>query len=186
MVLCGLCYPLLMTGLGRLLFPHQANGSLIEADGRAVDSEFIGQSFTDPRFMKCRPSAVGYNTYTQAEKDSGEYAGIRSGSDSYAPLSPKLVARVASDMNAFLAANLAVRREDISTDLLTTSGSGLDPHIQPAVQLPALAEATGLPQETLSGFVKACTGGKFLCIFGGETVNVLKANLLIAESLQLV
>lgn len=189
MAICGLGYPLLMTGISQVIFPHQANGSLVEVSGQTVGSELIGQDFTDERFMKCRPSAVGYNTYTQEEKENGDYAGVASGSKNYAPSNPELVKRVEADIAAFLETNPSIRREDIPTDLLTASGSGLDPHISPAsaaVQIPALVKNTGLTQEKLENIVGECTTGKLLGIFGEETVNVLKVNLLIAAELNLI
>jgi len=188
LVICGLAYPLLLTGISQLIFPGQANGSLITIDGQAVGSELIGQDFTDARFMKCRPSAVNYNTYTQEDKESGNYAGIGSGSKNYAPTNPELVKRVQADIAEFLEANPSVKKEDIPTDLLTASGSGLDPHISPAsaaVQIPALVEASGLSEETLKNIVKENTQGKFLGIFGEKTVNVLMVNLEIAKELGL-
>ena len=189
LLICGLAYPLLLTGISQIIFPHQANGSLIAADGQTVGSELIGQDFTDVRFMKCRPSAVNYNTYTQAGKESGNYAGIGSGSKNYAPTNPELISRVKTDIDKFLKANPSIKKEAIPTDLLTSSGSGLDPHISPAsaaVQIPALIEATGLPRETLEAIVKKNTQGKFLGIFGEETVNVLNVNLDIAKELGLI
>lgn len=189
LLICGLAYPLLLTGLSQLLFPHQANGSLVTIDGQAVGSELIGQDFTDPRFMKSRPSAVNYNTYTQEEKENGIYAGIGSGSKNYAPTNPELVKRVEAGMENFLTANPAVTKEDIPTDLLTASGSGLDPHISPAsaaIQIPALVESTGLSKERLEAIVQKNTKDKFLGIFGEETVNVLKVNLEIATELGLI
>jgi len=189
LLICGLAYPLLLTGISQVVFPRQANGSLITIDGQAVGSELIGQDFEDPRFMKSRPSAVNYNTYTQEEKENGDYAGPGSGSNNYAPTNPELVKRVEADLAEFLAANPSVKEADIPADLLTASGSGLDPHISPAsaaVQIQALAESTGLSQETLEGIVKNNTQGKLLGIFGEETVNVLKVNLEIAKELGLI
>ena len=189
LVLCGLAYPLAMTGLGQLMFSSQANGSIIYADGgKAVGSSLIGQDFTDARFMKCRPSAVNYNTYTDEQKSDGIYTGIRTGSDNYAPSNPKLAARIEADIEKFLAANPTVKKEDIPADLITASGSGLDPHISPEsaeIQIPALAVNTGLSEQRLEQFVKDNTKGKFLGIFGEKTVNVLGVNLEIAKALNL-
>lgn len=188
LLICGLAYPLLLTGISQILFPHQANGSLITIDGQAVGSELIGQDFTDPRFMKNRPSAVNYNTYTQEEIEGGNYTGVGSGSKNYAPTNPELVKRVEADIEEFLNANPSINKEDIPTDLITASGSGLDPHISPAsaaVQVPALAETTGLSVETLEAIVKKNTQGKMFGIFGEETVNVLKVNLEIVKELGL-
>ncbi len=189
LIICGFLYPLLLTGISQLIFPRQANGSLITVDGETIGSELIGRNFTDKRFMKGRPSAVNYNTYTQEDLDSGNYTGVSSGSKNYAPTNPELAKRVEADITEFLAANPAIRKGDIPVDLLTASGSGLDPHISPeaaAIQIPALAEATGLTQDTLKAIVKDNTQGKFLGLFGEETVNVLKVNLEIAMNLGLL
>lgn len=189
LVICGLIYPLLMTGLGQLIFPSQANGSLIYADGQAVGAKFVGQDFTDPRFMRCRPSAVGYNCYTEEEKANGDYTGVASGSNNYGPSNPALVERVQGDIDAFLAEHPDLTVADIPADLVTASGSGLDPHVSPAsaeVQVPQLAENTGLTEEALRDIVKENTTGKFLGIFGEDVVNVLGVNLDIAQALGLV
>lgn len=189
LLICGLAYPLLLTGISQLIFPRQANGSLLIIDGQAIGSELTGQDFSDARFMKSRPSAVNYNTYTQEDKENGNYAGIGSGSKNYAPTNPELLKRVKADIAEFLEANPSVKKEDIPTDLLTASGSGLDPHISPesaAVQIPALVEATGLSQDTLEAIISRNTQGKFLGLFGEETVNVLKVNLEIARELGLL
>lgn len=189
LLICGLAYPLLLTGISQLLFPHQANGSLIAVDGQTIGSELVGQDFTDSRFMKSRPSSVNYNTYTQTEKENGTYEGIGSGSQNYAATNPELAKRVEADIAEFLAANPSIAKEDIPTDLLTASGSGLDPHISPEsadIQIPALVESTGLSQETLAAIVKRNTQGKFLGVFGEETVNVLMVNLEIAKELGLI
>lgn len=186
LLICGLLYPLLLTGVSQLIFPKQSNGSIITVNGSSVGSELVGQDFTDPKFMKCRPSAVNYNTYTQKDVDNGTYAGLGSGSNNYAPTNPKLVERVEKDMEAFLAANPTVKKEDIPTDLLTASGSGLDPHISPAsadIQIAALSQATGLSKAQLKDIVKNNTKGKLFGIFGEETVNVLGVNLEISKKL---
>ncbi len=188
-LMCGLAYPLLLTGISQIVFPIQSNGSLIKIDGKAVGSELVGQNFTDARFMKCRPSAVNYNTYTQEEKENGSYSGIGSGSNNYAATNPDLLKRVEKDIESFLDANPSVKKEDIPTDLLTASGSGLDPHISPKsakIQVPALVEATGLSEYTINEIIKNNTQGKFLGIFGEETVNVLKVNLQIAKKIGII
>lgn len=186
LLVCGLAYPLIITGISQVVFPKQANGSLVMVNGKDVGSALIGQDFTDDRFMKSRPSAVNYNTYTREEKDNGNYTGVGSGSKNYAPTNPELIKRVQKDIDAFLKANPSIKKEDIPTDLLTASGSGLDPHISPkaaAVQIPALVESTGLSKDKLETIVKNNTQGKALGIFGSDTVNVLKVNLDIAKEL---
>ena len=189
LLICGLAYPLLLTGISQVIFPKQANGSLITVDGKAVGSELVGQDFTDARFMKCRPSAVNYNTYTQEDKANGDYTGIGSGSKNYSPTNPELSKRVQEDIAGFLKENPSIKKEDIPTDLLTASGSGLDPQISPKsaeVQIPALAKATSLSEDRLREIVKENSQGKWLGIFGEDTVNVLKVNLQIAKDLNLM
>ena len=189
LIICGFLYPLLLTGISQILFPHQANGSLLYVGDKAVGSEIIGQDFKDPRFMKSRPSAVNYNTYTAEQKADGSYAGVGSGSQNLAPTNPALVQRVQQDMQAFLERNPTIKKQDIPTDLMTASGSGLDPHISPEsaeIQIPALAQSTGLSEETLKDIVENNTQHKLLGIFGEETVNVLKVNLEIAKEIGLI
>lgn len=189
LVICGLIFPIVLTGVSQLIFPKQANGSLIEVNGEVVGSELIGQDFSEDYFLKCRPSAVNYNTYTQEQKDNGDYSGVASGSTNYAPTNPNLTDRVAQDIEDFLQANPTVSKEEIPTDLLTASGSGLDPHISVAsakIQLEAVSKASGLSMEVLNNIVDKNTSGKVLGIFGEETVNVLKVNLNIAKEMGLL
>lgn len=195
LLICGLIYPVVMTLMSQALFPSQANGSIIYVDGQAVGAKNVGQDFTDPRFMRCRPSAYQYNTYTVDEEgnkfynDGSEYAGVASGSNNYGASNPALAERVQGDIDEFLAEHPDLTVEDIPTDLVTASGSGLDPHISPAsaaVQIPQLAENTGQTEEQLEQFVADNTTGKVLGIFGEETVNVLGVNLDIAEALGLI
>lgn len=190
MLICGLLFPCLLTGLSSVLFPHQAGGSLITVNGTAVGAEHVGQEFTQDCYMWSRPSAYHYNVYTESEdgrkyyNDGTEFGGLASGSNNYAPSNPALVERVEADMEAFLEKNPGIKREDIPTDLLTASGSGLDPHISPAsaqIQLPRIAQASGLSEESLQEIVERNTTGKLLGVFGEETVNVLKVNIEIAQ-----
>lgn len=195
LLLCGFVFPVLLSGISAVIFPSQANGSLVYADGQAVGAAHVGQEFTEAYFMKYRPSAYHYNTYYEDENgnqyynDGSEFAGVSSGSNNYAPSNPALTDRVEADIEAFLKANPDVKREDIPADLMTASGSGLDPHITPAsarIQIPALAAASGLSEETLEQIVADHTEGKLLGIFGEETVNVLGVNLDIAKAMGLV
>lgn len=186
LVVCGVAYPYALAGLGQALAPEKATGSLLYMDGRAVGSALVGQHFTDPRFLKSRPSAVNYNTYTAAEKADGTYTGVASGSNNMGASNPALVERVTGDMKAFLAEHPGVKAEAIPTDLLTASGSGLDPHISPAaarIQIPALVLHTGLPKEKLEAIVDRHTRGKWGGIFGENTVHVLGVNMDIAREL---
>lgn len=187
--ICGMGYPLLLTGISQVLFPKQANGSMLTFEGQIVGSELVGQDFSENWFMKSRPSSVNYNTYTQEDKESRSYMRVGSGSYNYAPSNPELVKRVEADIAEFLSANPMIKAEDIPTDLLTASGSGLDPHISTKsaeVQIPALIEATGLSKEKLEKIVEDNTQGKLFGIFGEETVNVLMVNLQIAKEMNLV
>ena len=195
LLLCGFVFPVLLSGISAVIFPSQANGSLVYADGQAVGAANVGQDFTEPYFMKGRPSAYNYNTYYEDEQgnqhynDGSEFAGLTSGSNNYAPSNPALTERVEADIEAFLEANPDVKREDIPADLMTASGSGLDPHITPEsarIQIPALAASSGLSEEQLEQIVEDNTEGKLLGIFGEETVNVLGVNLDIAKAMGLV
>lgn len=195
LLLCGFVYPVVLSGLSAVIFPSQAKGSLVTADGEAVGAANVGQDFTQPYFMKCRPSACHYNTYDEDEEgnqfyhDGSEFAGLASGSNNYAPSNPALTQRVEADIEAFLAANPGVSREDIPADLMAASGSGLDPHVSPEsaqIQIPALADASGLSEEKLRQIVADNTTGKLLGVFGEETVNVLGVNLDIAKAMGLV
>lgn len=193
--LCGFLFPVALSGLSAVIFPDQAKGSLVTADGEAVGAANVGQDFTEPYFMKCRPSAYHYNTYyedaegNQFYNDGSEFAGLSSGSNNYAPSNPALAERVEADIEEFLAANPDVTREDLPADLMTASGSGLDPHVSPEgaqVQIPALAEASGLSEEELEQIVADNTTGKLMGIFGEEAVNVLGVNLDIVAAMGLV
>lgn len=195
LLLCGFAFPVLLSGISAVVFPRQANGSLVYADGQAVGAANVGQDFTEPYFMKGRPSAYHYNTYYEDEQgnqyynDGSAFAGIGSGSNNYAPSNPALTERVEADIQAFLEANPDVKREDIPADLMTASGSGLDPHITPEsarIQIPVLAAASGLSEEELEQIVADNTEGKLLGIFGEETVHVLGVNMDIAKAMGLV
>ncbi len=184
LVLCSIIYPLALTGLSQLAFNHKANGSLIEINGKIVGSELIGQDFTDNRFFKGRLSSVNYNTYTAEDLKNGLYNGVASGSFNYGATNIKLQLRVKNDIDEFLKANPDVKKEDIPADLLTASGSGLDPHISlnsAIIQIPAISKATGLSASQLEEIVEKNTERKVFGVFGEEVMNVLKANLDIAR-----
>ena len=185
MVVCGLLYPLAVTGLGQLLMHDKANGSLITVDGKPVGSEIVGQALEAPYFMQGRPSAVGYNTF-----DKDEAADLpASGSHNYASSNPALHERITDDIAALLEENPGLTVEDIPVDLVTESGSGLDPHISvesAMIQLPRISRESGLSMEILEEIVTECTEGKLLGIFGQDKVNVLKVNLEIAEHMGLI
>lgn len=192
MVLCGFLFPVCLTGLSQLFLKDQANGSLIEVDGKAVGAKYVGQEFTEDCYLWSRPSAYHYNVFTEDEEgnqtylDGSEFTGLASGSNNYAPSNPALVERVEAGIETFLEKNPGVSREDIPADLVTASGSGLDPHISPeaaAIQVPRIAEASGLSEEEVSDIIKKHTEGKVLGIFGEDTVNVLETNIALAEAM---
>lgn len=195
MVICGLVFPCLLTGISSLIFPKQAKGNLITVDGQTVGAENVGQEFTEDYYMWSRPSAYHYNVYVEGDdgkqyyNDGTEFAGLGSGSNNYAPSNPALTERVEADLEVFLEKNPDVKREDIPTDLLTASGSGLDPHISPEsaeIQIPRIAEASGLDEEQIREIVADNTSGKVLGVFGEDAVNVLKVNIEIAQALDII
>ena len=194
LILCGFAYPAALTGLGQLIFPHQANGSLITAEGEkttepeeAIGSAIVGQDFSgNPRYFQGRVSGVNYNTYTEEEKEDNSYGGVGSGGSNLAPSNEELKERVEKSVDEFLEKNPGVEKGDIPADLLTASGSGMDPDITPQsakIQIPAIAEITGLCEEELEKIVENNTQGKVLGVFGHERVNVLKCNLEIAKAI---
>jgi potassium-transporting ATPase KdpC subunit len=194
LLVCGFIYPLCITGISQLFFNKQANGSIIEYNGKAVGSELLGQAFTDTRFFHGRVSANNYNTYKDTDKKPDKngksvYTGLTSGSANLAPSNLALVERVKKDIDEFLKDHPGVKKEDIPTDLLTSSGSGLDPDISPEsakIQIPEISKATGISQSDLGKIVEDNTEGRALGLFGEPRVNVLKANLDIAQKLKLV
>ena len=192
LLLCGIIYPLGMTGISQLIFNRQANGSIVQYEGKPVGSELLGQAFSDARFFHGRVSAYNYNTYTEEDTKPDQdgktaYAGVSSGSANLAPSNPALTDRVKTDIDAFLEAHPGVKKEDIPTDLLTSSGSGLDPHISPEaakIQIPAVSKETGISAAELEKIVHKYTEGRQLGIFGEPRVNVLKVNMEIASRLK--
>ena len=187
--ICGFVYPMIMTGISQIIFPHQANGSLIEENGEVVGSSLVGQDFTDERLFHCRPSAYNYNTYTEEDKENGDYGGVSSGSNNYAPSNPDLEKRINEDIEKFLQENPTIEKEDIPSDIITASGSGLDPHISVEaanVQIDRVSENTGLTKKQLKKMIEENTEGKFLGIFGEEKVNVLELNLSLAKEISMV
>ena len=190
LVICGILYPLVLTGLGQLFFNKQANGNMIEVNGEAVGSELVGQAFEGDEYFHGRVSSVNYNTYTEEEKENGDYAGVSSGTFNSGATNEDLEARVKEDVAAFKERYKDVVGEEftgeIPADMLTASGSGLDPHISPAnakVQTPIVAAASGLSEEEVAQIVENNTEHKVLGVFGEEKVNVLKCNIEIAEKI---
>lgn len=172
LLICGIAYPLAMTGISQLVMPAKANGSLIiDNTGKTIGSELIGQTFKDSKYFQGRISSIDNNA-----------AG--SGSNNYAPSNPAMIERTQKDIEAFLAANPTVKKEDIPADLLTNSGSGLDPHISPQaakIQVPRIAKARGLDATKIQALVDQHTEGRQFGIFGEPRVNVLQLNLALDQ-----
>jgi K+-transporting ATPase ATPase C chain len=190
-LICGFIYPLAMTGISQLIFPKQSNGSIIEYNGKKLGSELLGQSFSDNRYFHGRVSAYNYNTYTTEDTKPNEngkttYAGVSSGSANLAPSNPKLVERVNKDMEEFIKTHPDIRKENIPTDLVTSSGSGLDPHISvesAKIQIPTISRASGIDETELNRIVDNCTEDRTFWVFGEPRVNFLKANMEIQKRL---
>ena len=180
MALTGLAYPLAMTGMAGLLFPHQANGSLIERDGKIIGSELIGQNFAGDGYFHGRPSATTDTDPNDSSKTvPAPYNASNSAGSNYGPTSKALVDRVKSDSDLLAATNPSTK---VPVDLVTTSASGLDPDITPAAalfQIPWVAKARGLPEDKLRRLVEDNTAGRLLGILGEPHVNVLKLNLAV-------
>jgi K+-transporting ATPase ATPase C chain len=174
-IVTGLAYPLIMTGLAQALFHHQANGSLIESNGKAVGSELIGQRFTKPEYFHGRPSAAGNDGYDAAG----------SGGSNLGPTNQKLADRVRADIKRFRAENPNFTGP-IPADLLTTSGSGLDPDLSPAsaeAQIARVAAARGASRERISELLAKHVEGRQWGLFGEPRVNVLLLNLDLDRTL---
>lgn len=171
-ILCGIIYPLASTALAQVLMPSQANGSLLEnKEGKVVGSELIGQNFTNPALFQGRVSSIGY----KAEA---------SGSNNYGPSNPDMLQRTKDFIAQWQVNNPDVPVNQLPVDLVTNSGSGLDPHLSPAsamVQIPRISSLSGIPADTLKELVKEHTEGRDLGLFGEERVNVLKLNMAVLE-----
>jgi len=169
--LTGFLYPLAVTGLGAVLFPHQATGSLLVRDGRPVGSRLIGQAFSDPRYFWGRPSATTPQPYNA----------LASGGSNLGPLNPALQQAVQARVAALRAAD-PDNHAAVPVDLVTASASGLDPEISVAgalYQAGRVARLRGLSPDAVRALIRSGTHGKFLGVFGESRVNVLELNLAL-------
>jgi K+-transporting ATPase ATPase C chain len=170
-VITGIVYPLVVTGIAQVVFPHQANGSLIVKDGKVVGSALIGQPFDDPKYFWSRPSATSPFPYN---------AGSSSGSN-LSPRNPDLVKAVQARVDALRAADPG-NTAPVPVDLVTASASGLDPHISPAAalyQVSRVARARKLEAQAVQQLIDRHTEGRFLGLLGEPRVNVLELNLAL-------
>lgn len=175
---CGILYTGAVTGLAQLLFPEKANGSIIKIDGKNYGCELLGQQYTDDQYMWGRIMNIDVSTY----KDENGNILMYAAPSNLSPASAEYEALVAERVAKLRAANPDMDETAIPVDLVTCSGSGLDPHISPAAaeyQVARIARTRGMTEDEVRSIIDQCTSGRFLGIFGEETVNVLKVNLML-------
>jgi len=176
----GLAYPLAMTGIAQAIFPYQSQGSLIEKDGKVVGSALIGQVFADDKYFHGRPSATNTPDPKDATKTiDAPYNAANSGGSNLGPTSKTLIERVKSDVDKLKAENPSAQ---VPIDLVTTSGSGLDPDISPEAamfQVPRVAKARNMPEDRVRQVVQEQTQSRWLGLLGEPRVNVLALNLAL-------
>ncbi len=182
-VITGLVYPLAMTGLAEVIFPYQAQGSLVERDGKVVGSELIGQVFESEKYFHSRPSATTAPDPNDATKTvPAPYNAANSGGSNLGPSNKALIDRVQGDMDKLKNDNSAA---PVPADLVTTSASGLDPHISPEAalfQVPRIAKARNLPEERIRQLVADHTEGRLFGLLGEPRVNVLLLNIALDQA----
>ena len=179
-VITGLLYPFAMTGIAGVVFPYQAQGSLIERDGKVVGSALIGQDFTSAGYFHGRPSAtVAPDPNDSTKTVPAPYNAANSGGSNLGPTNKALIDRVQGDVEKLQQENPSAQ---VPIDLVTTSGSGLDPDISPAAalfQVPRVAKARNMPEDRVRQLVDEHTEGRFLGLLGEPRVNVLALNLAL-------
>jgi potassium-transporting ATPase KdpC subunit len=179
-LITGLVYPLAMTGIAEVIFPRQAQGSLIERDGKVVGSELIGQVFTSDKYFHGRPSATTAPDPKDATKTiPAPYNAANSGGSNLGPSNKALIDRVQGDIETLKKENPSA---PVPADLVTASASGLDPHISPEAalfQVPRIAKARNMPEDRIRRLVEDTTEGRFLGLLGEPRVNVLLLNLAL-------
>ena len=175
---CGILYTGVVTGVAQLFFPEKANGSIIEVDGKKYGCELLGQQYTDDAHMWGRIMNIDVSTY----KDENGHTLMYAAPSNLSPASEEYEALVAERVEKLRAANPDMDETAIPVDLVTCSGSGLDPHISPAAaeyQVARIAKANDITEDEVQAIIEKCTDGRFLGLFGEETVNVLKVNLML-------
>jgi potassium-transporting ATPase KdpC subunit len=179
-LITGLGYPLAMTGLSQVLFPYQSQGSLIERDGKVIGSELIGQAFASDGYFHGRPSATtGPDPADPSKSVSQPYNAVNSGGSNLGPTNKALIDRVKADVDKLKQENPS---QPVPLDLVTTTGSGLDPHISPEAalfQVPRVAKARNLAEDRVRQLVSENTEGRTFGILGEPRVNVLALNLAL-------
>lgn len=175
---CGILYTGIVTGLAQLLFPDKANGSIIEVDGKKYGCELLGQQYTDDAHMWGRIMNLDVSTYKDEDGNTLMYAAP----SNLSPASEEYEELVAERVKKLQEANPDMDETAIPVDLVTCSGGGLDPHISPAAaeyQVARIAKANDMTEDEVRTIIEQCTSGRFLGVFGEETVNVLKVNLML-------
>jgi K+-transporting ATPase ATPase C chain len=179
-LITGLVYPLVMTGIAGVLFPSQAQGSLVEVDGKVVGSSLIGQEFTSDKYFHGRPSATTAPDPNDATKTvSAPYNAANSGGSNLGPTNKALIDRVKADVDKLKQENPSAA---VPIDLVTTTGSGLDPDISPEAalfQVPRVAKARNMSEDRIRQLVNDHVAGRFLGLLGEPRVNVLALNLAL-------
>jgi potassium-transporting ATPase KdpC subunit len=179
-ILTGLVYPLTMTGIAQVVFPRQANGSLIEKDKKVIGSELIGQDFTQDKYFHGRPSATTDTDPKDPTKTvPAPYNAANSSGSNAGPTAKSLIERIQGDVDKLKAEN---PNAAVPVDLVTTSASGLDPDITPAAalfQVPRVAKARGLPEAKVRDLVTQQVEGRFLGVIGEPHVNVMRLNMAL-------
>lgn len=175
---CGVLYTGVVTGAAQLFFSEKANGSIIEVDGKKYGCELLGQQYTDDSHMWGRIMNIDVSTY----KDENGHTLMYAAPSNLSPASEEYASLVAERVEKLRAANPDMDEAAIPVDLVTCSGSGLDPHISPTAaeyQVARIAKANDMTEDEVRTIIEKCTDGRFLGLFGEETVNVLKVNLML-------
>ena len=170
-IIFGILYPLLITGIAKLVAPNGGKGEEVTVNGKVVGFELIGQKFDDDRYFNSRPSAVDYNAASTGGSNKG-------------PTNPDYLAQVQARIDTFLVHNPTIKKEAIPVDLITASGGGLDPHISPAaakVQIDRIARVRNVSTDKLNALVNENTEGPLLGMFGPSIVHVLRLNIALDE-----